>query len=635
MIKFFKSELNKSSLNSIKEYEYGVNWPVVYILQGKKEAYVGESTNVLRRTKNHLDNEDRKNLNLIHIISDNEFNKSAALDIESKLIEYISADGKYKLQNNNRGLREHNYYQKSKYEDKFKVIWDELISMKFANNKIIDIENSDLFKLSPFKVLTEDQVDIVDSIENSIKNNYTSNHIVQGEPGSGKTILAVYLAKYLLSNGDNSIEKIGLVVPMVSLRGTVKRVFKKIKGLNTSMVIGPYDVAKTTDKYDLLIVDEAHRLTQRKKLSNYRAFDLVNEKLGFDKNIGSQLDWILKMSKHVVLFYDRNQSVKPSDINIDKFSNMNANRYYLKSQFRVKAGIEYTKYIESILKNTVKNKIEFINYDLRLFYDVNEMIELIKSKNSEVGLCRNIAGYAWKWVSKKDKTKYDIFIENYKYRWNSTNLDWINTENAIDEIGCIHTVQGYDLNYAGVIIGPELAMVNGEINYIEKNFRDLNTKTSTLTVSEMKNYIINIYKTLMTRGISGTYIYVCDNNLREYFSKYINKYSININDSNILNIEILNKYNFVVKEILFPNNKYISFVAESKEAYLHNHYNQIVKLIAEKLIKLFNNFDLKEINNNKIVDVKNQVEIILKSKNIKYKSDAPYRLINEYILIIN
>ena len=252
MIEIFK--FNSNSLDEIKNYKYGKNWPVVYILHGEKEAYVGETTSVLRRTKKHLDNDERKNLIDINIISDDKFNKSVALDLESKLIEYIAGDGKYKLQNGNKGLRNHNYYEREKYNEKFELIWNELLSMRFANNKMIDIENSDLFKLSPFKVLTDEQVEIVNSIENIIKHQSKSTHIIKGEPGSGKTILAVYLVKYLLSNKDNNLKNIKLVVPMVSLRTTIKNVFKSIKGLKANMVIGPYDVAKS--KFDLLIVDD-------------------------------------------------------------------------------------------------------------------------------------------------------------------------------------------------------------------------------------------------------------------------------------------------------------------------------------------------------------------------------------------
>lgn len=535
MTDYFDVEFSQQAIERMKNYKYGQNWPVVYIIHGEKEAYIGETTSVVRRTKDHLKDPDRDRLEAIKVIADDQFNKSATLDIESKLIEFMAADQKYVLQNSNRGLRKHDYYQKDIYHDKFSEIWDLLKEEKLAINDIFDIENSDLFKYSPFKVLTEEQLEIVQSIEKIMQLEDESNHVVKGEPGSGKTILAVYLVKYLLEDKTNGFNNIGLVVPMTSLRGTIKRIFKNIKGLQAKMVIGPYDVAKR--KYDLLIVDESHRLARRKQLSNYRAFDNVNKKLGFDKEEGTQLDWIFKQGKHVVLFYDKNQSVKPTDIQSDEFSSINANKYSLESQFRVKAGKKYTEYIENILNQENQFKIEFSNYDLKLYKDVQDMVNRIKEKNSEVELSRVVAGYAWKWESKKDKSKYDIFIKDYKYKWNSVNKDWINSLNAINEIGCIHTVQGYDLNYAGVIIGLELYMEDGVIKYNGDHYKDTIAKDLTLSDDEMKEYIINIYKTLLTRGIYGTYVYICDDELRDYFSKYIeypnkkeNYYSINSNN---------------------------------------------------------------------------------------------------------
>jgi len=166
------------------------------------------------------------------------------------------------------------------------------------------------------------------------------------------------------------------------------------------------------------------------------------------------------------------------------------------------------------------------------------MVENIKQKNSKYGLCRNIAGYAWNWNSKGNKIPknsstsnsiksiengvYDIEIDGYKYIWNSKIFGWINSENAINEIGCIHTIQGFDLNYTGLIIGNELKydLINKKLIVDRKNYFDANGKATT-TNQDLLNYILNIYQTMMTRGMLGTYIYVCDKGLREYLKKYI------------------------------------------------------------------------------------------------------------------
>lgn len=155
--------------------------------------------------------------------------------------------------------------------------------------------------------------------------------------------------------------------------------------------------------YDLIIVDEAHRLTKRKNLSNYAAFDRVNHELGLDtKKIATQLDWIEHRSKHMILYYDRNQTIKPTDIDGSKFASIDAHRYSLSSQFRVKAGRDYPNYIENVFfkMNTQQIK-DFGEYDLKIFDDVDEMIQSIKLKNEEMGLSRNVAGYCWPWASKK------------------------------------------------------------------------------------------------------------------------------------------------------------------------------------------------------------------------------------------
>ena len=154
------------------------------------------------------------------------------------------------------------------------------------------------------------------------------------------------------------------------------------------------------------------------------------------------------------------------------------------------------------------------------------MVNAIRSKDEEHGLCRVVAGYSWKWLSKKTKDRNDIFIDGYAYMWNSVNKDWVNSENAINEIGCIHTVQGYDLNYAGVILGNEIKYdpQTKSISIDKKNYFDLQGKTSLEDEGALKSYIINIYLTLLTRGIKGTYVYACDENLRNYLKKFIPLY---------------------------------------------------------------------------------------------------------------
>jgi len=514
----------KDKFDQIKDYKFGKNWPVVYILENKKEVYIGQTTNAYSRSNQQYENPERRVLKEMHIITDEEFNVSAALDIESWLIQYISADGKFILQNGNGGLRNHNYYDRVKYKTKFEIAWSSLREKGIVTNSLSDLQNSDLFKYSPYKSLTEDQLFVAKDIFKDLNENKNNTFIVTGQPGTGKTILATYLFKYLKEQDETKNFKIGLVVPMASLRVTIGKVFSKIKGLRANMVIGPNDVVK--EKYDLLIVDESHRLQRRKGIMGYGAFDNVNRGLGLDDN-GTQLDWIMRLSKHQVFFYDPNQSIKPADVRSDDFAALNAKKYKLSSQMRVEAGEEYIKFIEDVFDLKNPKQTVFPKYDFKIFDDAEEMINLIKEKNTKHKLARVVAGYAWPWhtrpgnVTNKD---HDIEIGDLKLIWNSTSRDWVNSPNAINEVGCIHTVQGYDLNYTGVIIGPELSYDDKtkKFKVDREKYFDINGRNGITDPNELEKYIINIYKTLLTRGIKGTYIYIVDEGLRNYFKKIIN-----------------------------------------------------------------------------------------------------------------
>jgi DUF2075 family protein len=527
-------EYKHQYFEQIRKYKYGINWPVVYILRNKNEAYIGESTRVYYRSLEHYKNDTRRKLTSIDIITDKDFNKSATLELESLLIEHMSADGKFKLQNGNGGLSNHNYYQNDIYKQKFNYIWEELKHKGIVLHGLFDIRNSDLFKYSPYKALNEEQHLVVEEIFESIKNNQHSNHLIQGEPGTGKTIVAIYIIKYLVEALKEKNLKIALVVPMTSLRKTLQKVFKNVQNLSSSMVIGPSEVVGKS--YDVLIVDEAHRLSRRVNITNMKSFDDCNRALDLDIDKGTQLDWIKMSSKHIVLCYDENQSIRPSDVRPTDFEEINFIKHKIKSQMRVLAGGDYIDYIHNILHQTQKEKVDFKNYELFLFDDIREMHNRIKEKDSQYGLSRIIAGYAWKWISKKDVALHDIVIDEVKFRWNSINKDWINSPNAINEIGCIHTTQGYDINYAGIIIGNEVTFKNGKIHINEKNYFDQNGKRAIKDPNELKKYILNIYKTILTRGIKGTYIYICDKDLRNYFRQYIPTFN---SQHNVHNKEII------------------------------------------------------------------------------------------------
>jgi len=555
-------DFNSSLINEFQNLHYAKDlWPIVYILSDGtfKEAYVGETTDTYSRMNTHLKSNAKNKLTTVHLITSEKFNKSATLDIESNLIKYISGDGQFRLINGNIGLANHNYYQKNEvYWDIFKSIWHKLRAEGISKHSIEHIDNSDLFKYSPYKTLTKEQRSGLLVIINNLLKNDFRNFIVEGGAGTGKTILAIFLFKLLNTNnedfnfkefGDEELQfielinvlkdkypnpKMALIIPMSSFRNTIKKVFTNIKGLSSSMVIGPTEIVK--DKYDIVVVDESHRLRRRVNLGGYfGAFDAVCEKLNLDKNTCSELDWIFLKSNRSILFYDENQSIKPSDVKKEDFDLLKLDRSTkvecLKSQFRVKGGNDYVKYVDSLLNCSLSPQSQLFNskeYEFVLFDSISDLRSEIKKRDSENGLSRLIAGYSWPWISKENKALYDIEIEEEKLQWNSISDEWINSENSINEVGCIHTIQGYDLNYAGVIFGNEITYdkLKNEIVVLKENYYDRNGKASIRDQKILKDFIVNIYKTMMLRGIKGTYIYVCDKNLREYLAKNISRYKI-------------------------------------------------------------------------------------------------------------
>lgn len=564
-------DFSDSGKNELSLSDKGKNWPVVYLIHNNTDMYIGETSSAYYRMEQHLKNKARKNLKKIEIIFDSEFNKSAILDIEQSLIQLASADGKFKLQNLNGGQSEkHNYYERERYINKISFIWQELQNKGLANKSYEDIKNSDIFKYSPYNTLTSEQSEVAFSIITnmllSLENKKQGLSIIKGSVGTGKTILLINILFKIISaqntyydDSDNEDDltnalkiihdirqyvktnkqiKIGFVVPMTSLRQTMKKVFHTIgNGLSASMVIGPQDVVK--DTYDVLIVDEAHRLLRRKNLTAYGSFDDICKKLDLDPMTATQLDFIIKSSKYQILVYDNKQTVKGSDLTDEQFNMAinpfinNTYTYYLTTQMRCEGGSTYISYVEDILNCQVEQKQTVIDYDFKLFADVEQMINRIKELDKVYGLCRVAAGYSWKWISKNcksyaeavSKKLYDIDICDHKYIWNMTNKEFIISKNAINEIGCIHTLQGYDLNYIGVIFGKEIDydIKNDRIIINRNNFYDTKV-ASGIDDKTLKEYIINSYKVIMTRGIKGCYVYVYNNNLRDYLSKFIDEY---------------------------------------------------------------------------------------------------------------
>lgn len=589
--KIARLDFSKDAVMSWKLHdEKHGNWPVVYVLDdghattargnpnGLRDIYVGESLNAAGRMRQHLETPAKQHLKNVRVLIDERFNKSVCLDLESYLIKMLAGEGANRVLNRNNGITEAKYYQRELYRETFRNIFQQLKRDGVFTRSIPEIENSDLFKLSPFKALTEDQAASVDEIVKGLfidlERGANSMAVIQGDPGTGKTVVAIYMIKLLVDiqtftsledlDSDSRFSefftetnqrllqnlRIGLVVPQQSLRESIKKVFRKTPGLKPSMVMTPFDVGEADQVFDLLLVDETHRLNQRANQSsarlNTKFATITRELFGSNDTSKTQLDWMRTKSRHQIFFLDAAQSVRPADLPSELLSELIADtrasgRYFqLRTQMRVQAGSDFISYVRWILdprpsslpaakQDFPRARHDFGEYDFRLFDSVAQMQGQIFRREAEVGLSRMVAGYAWEWKSKRDRSAFDIEIGQTRLRWNSTPTDWIASSNALEEVGSIHTVQGYDLNYVGVIIGPDLRFDPerrrfsiDRNSYFDKKGKENNPALGkSYTDDDLLQYITQIYAVLMTRGIRGTYVYACDPGLRGYLEGLI------------------------------------------------------------------------------------------------------------------
>ena len=331
--------------------------------------------------------------------------------------------------------------------------------------------------------------------------------------------------------------RIGLVVPQQSLRKSIQAVFARTPGLDASMVVSPFDVGKSDRPWDLLIVDEAHRLSQRRTRASAqknREFHEINVKLfGVDDRSTTQLDWISEMSHQQLLLIDRRQRVRPADLDVSTLAALandaeaRGRRHVLTSQLRVASATTSSTVRDVLSPQPPSERIDFGDYDVRLFDDVGQMLTEVRARNSEEGLARVVAGYAWPWNSKKDKTRIDIVFDDNELRVEQPGRRL----GRLAEVGRRGRLDphdpGYDLNYAGVIIGRDLRYdeVAGELRFDRAHYFDKkglqNNPGQKLTERELLDFVLNIYSVLMTRGIRGTYLYVVDDALRSYLRRYL------------------------------------------------------------------------------------------------------------------
>lgn len=513
----------------------------VYILENGKEAYIGETNDAIRRGKEH-DKNNSKNKNKkycfkrMHIITGLLAEETPSKHYENLLIKLMKVDKKFIIVNDNNGERPH-YYRKNEFELYFDELWFQLEQKGLVKTKKFElIINSSSYKYSPYTVLTEQQQKTLTSIVHTIDSEETKPHkdtfkvrpiIINGHAGTGKTVVATSLFYYLKNNSRYKGKKIAIVYANPATRSEIQEVFRSIKGLSSNDVIAP--VKLTKEHYDIIICDEAQRLRRNKNIGKYGIhLKKGNERLGFE-NTHDELDWILANSDCQILFYDEKQSTSPSDIPDDSFrerlhndSKRGIRPIELNEQMRIRAGSGYVPYIYDLLYQKTNAMKLFENYEFILFNSFKDLVNLLDEKEIITGLCRYCTGYDWNWKTKDDKVLVDMIIDGVKMKWNQQTGGWLRNLDAKKEMGSIYTLPGLDLNYAGVVIGPSLYFnkLNNRIEINRDNFFDDKIKRG-VTDDNLLTYILNTYAVFLTRGIMGTYVYVYDDNLREYFKQYI------------------------------------------------------------------------------------------------------------------
>lgn len=349
--------------------------------------------------------------------------------------------------------------------------------------------------------------------------------IVEGGPGTGKSVVAINLLVQLTSKGlvSKYISKNAAprAVYTQKLTGTKKRTeISSLFGGSGAFI----DVEENT--FDVLIVDEAHRL---------------NLKSGLYGNLGeNQALELINASKMAVFFVDDNQQIHIKDIGSKESlkrwaenEGVSVVELELKSQFRCNGSDGFLAWLDNTLsiRETANAKLLKDDFDFRIFDNPSELFEVIKEKNKINNKSRMVAGYCWDWISKKkDPSAYDVVIPKYDFRmkWNLTKdgSTWIIAPESINEIGCIHTCQGLEVDYIGVVIGDDLRVENGEIvtDVLERSSMDMSVRGIKKMLKEDKEkalimserIIKNTYRTLMTRGMKGCYVYCTNKELAEY-----------------------------------------------------------------------------------------------------------------------
>lgn len=383
------------------------------------------------------------------------------------------------------------------------------------------VRNTPLFDLLDEQAVCFDMS--VRTMLQCLKDHKKRTILIQGGPGTGKSVLAVNLLLHFLLCDCNAAYVTKNSAPRQAFLSILSK--NKAEGIADicQLFRSPFGLSKVpTNAYDCLIVDEAHRLVK---------------KMYGDWSGENQVKECINASLLSVFMLDENQAVTTKDIgSVDEISKwckklgstiIMREETRLVSQFRCNGSDAYIQFIDNLLQRNFESivvPLMELNYDFQIFDDASQMREALREKNDE-NKARMVAGYCYDWNVKHHRGDVDICLPGgFQARWNLENDKiWAINPKSFEEVGCIHTAQGLEFDYVGVLIGKDLRYEDGRV-VTDKYAISPDDKSSGIrgaSDEEARRLILNTYKTLLTRGQKGCFVYCEDDALREYFKRMV------------------------------------------------------------------------------------------------------------------
>ena len=414
-----------------------------------------------------------------------------------------------------------------KYGDKTKIMF-RIDSGEIRPSKSLADSLASMLKGNPEFVMVDDQKIVYEAAVTLAAKSSPKNKnvlIVEGGPGTGKSVVAVNLLTALTKRGLTAQYVTKNSAPRAVYESKLTGSFRRCEISNFFSGSGSYTATKP-NLFDALIVDEAHRL---------------NEKSGMMKNKGeNQIKEIISSSKFAIFFIDEDQKVTWHDIGetgeIERWAlklGAKVHRLQLSSQFRCSGSDGYMAWLDDALqiRQTANRSLDEAVFEFKVFSTPTQLRDLIFEKNEERNRARLVAGYCWDWISKGNPALLDIQIPEHGFgmRWNlaSDGSLWVLAPDSVNEVGCIHTCQGLEVDHIGVIIGPDLVVRDGKVvtdprkrskmDSSIKGYLKARKKDPSAADQKADAIIKNTYRTLMSRGMKGCYIYCTDEETRLYF----------------------------------------------------------------------------------------------------------------------